>query len=146
MQLKSLIDNIIDTVRAFCDDSGCDENVYYGIAHLLVDNGYGLAHATKKLWKPFKGWNGLYVRVRNNILRTLDKLGYKAHAIIMFGSMAVYGRGRDIDVLVFLDEPGKFDEIEVELKAAWDAKASLLHWPPLDPIVVSGYKPLWVNK
>ncbi len=147
---RRLIDDIVDTVFSLCDAPGnCDESLYGILASLLVNNNICVNYGREKLWKPMKGWPGLYTRVRNTILRKLDELGYKPSAIIMFGSMASKDIGHDIDVAIFLNEyinPKKLEEIEVELKAAWDAKAELLHWPPLDPFIFSGYKPLWVSK
>lgn len=146
-KFKSLIDSIIDVVLSFCENGKCDENIYHIIANLLVQNGFALNRCKKKLWKPFRGWPGLYTRVRNTVLRKLRELGYTPDAIILFGSMSVHNQGHDIDVAIFLNDylsPEKLEEIEVELKATWDVKASLLHWPPLDPFVFSGYKPLLV--
>ena len=146
---RRLIDDIVDTVFSFCSGPGnCSDDLYDVLAALLVNNNICVNHVKKRLWKPMRGWPGLYTRVRNTVLRTLRELGYTPMAIILFGSMASKSRGHDIDVAIFLNEylsPKKLDDLEVELKAAWDSKASLLHWPPLDPFVFSGYKPLYTK-
>ena len=146
---RRLIDDIVDTVFSFCSGPGnCSDDLYDVLAALLVNNNICVNHTREKLWKPFKNWPGLHVRVRNTILRKLKQLGYTPSAIVLFGSMASKPMGHDIDVAIFLNEylsPKKLEDIEVELKAAWDSKASLLHWPPLDPFVFSGYKPLYTK-
>jgi len=146
---KKLIDEIIETVFSFCNDpNDCDDAIYEFLIPLLVKNNICVNHVRHKLWKPFKSWDGLHVRVRNTVLRRLKQLGYTPEAIILFGSMASKSSGHDIDLAIFLKEyvePEKLEEIEIDLKATWDAKASLLHWPPLDPFLFSGYKPLWVK-
>ena len=146
---RRLIDDIVDTVFSFCSGPGnCSDDLYDVLAALLVNNNICVNHTREKLWKPFKNWPGLHVCVRNTILRKLKQLGYTPSAIVLFGSMASKPMGHDIDVAIFLNEylsPKKLEDIEVELKAAWDSKASLLHWPPLDPFVFSGYKPLYTK-
>jgi len=146
---KRLIDEIVETVFSFCSGpNDCNDDLYGVLAALLANNNICVNLSRQKLSRSFKSWDGLYIRVRNTVLRKLKELGYIPEAIILFGSMATKTQGHDIDLAIFLNEYVELKElesIEVELKAAWDSKASLLHWPPLDPFVFSGYKPLYTK-
>ena len=112
---------------------------------ILGDIDIDLANKVKaKLWDP-QSWDPRWAwKILKIIREVVGKHRLTIAKAFITGSMAYDGKGHDIDVLIIIKEkvePKILEEIEVEIKAEWDAWACDRNLPPLDPIVLAGYMP-----
>ena len=137
--VREMVDEIADIVRNF---EG--EDLYTHLALFLAQHGYIANKVKKKLWEPQK-WNPEWAsKILGIVRKAVAKRKLTVASTFITGSMAYSGKGHDIDVVVVVREhvkPKVLEEIEVDIKAEWDAWASEHNLPPLDPIVFSGYMP-----
>lgn len=90
--------------------------------------------------------------LREVIYSWASSRGLRVMALIVYGSASTSNEPADIDVAVFLEYNKKMAKdseliryLEAELKAEWDAMALERGLPPLDPLIVIGYKAIEVN-
>lgn len=100
------------------------------------------AWVARRLWQP----------LRDTIRLWAERHGLDLRAAVVYGSAsAAPERAPDVDVMVFVGydrglakSPGRLRNLRLELKAEWDAWAEERGLPALDPLIVVGYRPLYM--